>query len=104
MLDTSHKIAAFSDKLSLWKEDKAYVSGSSQCFTLLSNFLDLRSIFCQHLSKFESKFTQFFGRIHQTIRRCAILSSSLPHRPLLNKKKKTIITLLAMIAWKESII
>jgi len=64
----------------------------------------LRSIIFQDLSKLESKFTQFFGRIHQTMNRFDILSSSLPHHPLLNKKKKTIVILLAMIAWKESII
>ena len=69
VLDDSDKIAAFIKKLSLWKEDIANVSGSSQYFTFLSNLLEkksmrlpsnLRSVFLQHLSKLESKFTKYF--------------------------------------------
>lgn len=69
MLDVSDKIAAFVKKLLLWKEDISNLSGSFQYFTFLSNLLEkksmtlpsnLRSIFGQHLSKLESKFTKYF--------------------------------------------
>ena len=68
-LDISDKITAFTKKLSLWKEDDANVSGSSQYFSFLSDRLekkimllpsDLRSIFVQHLSKLELRFAQYF--------------------------------------------
>ena len=37
MLDVSNKIAAYINKLSLWKEDIENVSESSQYFTFLSS-------------------------------------------------------------------
>ena len=78
--DVLDEIASFMKQLSLWKEDIANVSGSSQCFTFLYNLLvkkymmlpsNLGSIFLQHPSKFESKFSSVlsaefikFVRIH----------------------------------------
>jgi len=40
-------------------------------------------------SKLESKVAQYFRIICQAMNGFAILWSNLPHRPLLNKKKKT---------------
>ena len=56
-------------KLSLWKNDMENMSGSSQYFTFLSILLEkksmmlpsnLRSVFVQHLSKLDSKFSKYF--------------------------------------------
>jgi len=66
MFDVSNKITAFIKQLHLWKEDIANVSGNYQRFAFLYNLLEkkcmmlpsnLRSIFLQHPSKFESKFS-----------------------------------------------
>ena len=69
VLDISDKTEAFIKKLSLWKNDMENVSGSSQYFTFLSTLLEkksmmlpsnLRSVFVQHLSKLDSKFSMYF--------------------------------------------
>ena len=69
VLDISDKMEAFIKKLSLLKNDMHNVSGSSQCFTFLSSLLErksimlslnLRSLFVQHLSKLDSKFSKYF--------------------------------------------
>ena len=69
VLDISDKIEAFIKKLSVWKNDIKYVSGSSQYFTFLFTLLEkksmmlpsnLRSVFVQHLSKLDSKFSKYF--------------------------------------------
>ena len=69
VLDISDKIEAFIKKLSLWKNDMENVSESSQYFTFLSTLLEkksmmlpsnLRSVFVQHLSKLNSKFSKYF--------------------------------------------
>ena len=71
VLDISHKIEAFIKKLSLWKNDMENVSGSSQYFTFLSTLLEkksmmlpsnLRSLFVQHLSTLDSKFSKYFPK------------------------------------------
>jgi len=71
------------------------MSGSSQCFTFLSNllvmYLQMYEVFFQHLSKLESNLTQCFERIYQAMKGFVILSSNLPHQPLWNKSKKTIL-------------
>jgi len=54
---------------------------------------NLRNIFLQRLVSLELNFISTFRGIYQATNGLEILPSYLPHRPLLNKKKKTILTL-----------
>ena len=89
------------------------VCGSSQYFIFLSTLLEkksvmlqanLRSVFVQHLSKLDSKFSKYsiFQKIYLTMNEFAILLTNPAHRPSVNKKKKTTLTLLVIIPEKEA--
>ena len=106
MLDVSDKIAVFIKKLSLSLKDIENVSRSSQYFTFLSIVLEkksmmlpsnLQSVFLQYLSNFELKFKKYFPKIYPAMNGFAILLPNLLRRPLLNKKKKTILILSVII-------